>query len=124
MCSIHMREPTVITTKTTLVLGAGASVHLGYPLGQKLIDEIRDRINNATERERLVAVKQEFTDAEMEDFRDRLVGSQCDSIDGFLENNPKDMRMGQLLIAYCLRSCEHSGLLTERPDCIESYSMP
>ena len=36
----------MFTKDTVLILGAGASCHLGYPTGDRLIEEIKSTINH------------------------------------------------------------------------------
>ena len=112
---------------TVFVLGAGASVHYGYPTGAELIDGVReragvllrhvegrikDRLNNMLDYQ--TAHYGQFDPASME--HHKRTRSECEqfinnlnefnplSIDHFLNQHPSLAPLGKMLIANVLRS--------------------
>jgi len=102
----------MITQPTTLLLGAGASAHLGYPLGSGLRAEILQLITGL----RSWTVRQ--TDSTSDDFYDFARSPDGEnfvqifkegvylSIDELLNEHRKFERIGKRLIAYCLQKYE------------------
>ncbi|MFQ5586066.1 MAG: hypothetical protein ACE5GF_04500 [Thermodesulfobacteriota bacterium] len=85
----------MITTPTVLILGAGASVHLGYPLGAQLVERLCQlRIMNE-----LKELPQDWTEDEAKRFLTRLSRSGHYSIDAFLETVPEQSDIGKFLIS-------------------------
>jgi hypothetical protein len=97
----------MITKKTVLILGAGASHHAGYPLGSDLVNEILNRI---TKNEYDSEIAKNHADGLLPLYY-RLSRSNPGSIDTFLEANPDLVDLGKLLIADCLKSKEIEGQL-------------
>jgi len=91
-----------VVTPTVLVLGAAASSHLGYPLGQELIAQIvrLQRDGNG------IPIPQIWEKGRVDDFVTRLSRSAHFSIDAFLESVPDDIELGKYLITYCLKRHE------------------
>ena len=91
--------------KTVFVLGAGASLPYGYPLGAELKTQMISLPD-------MTAVK--FVDSckfgrEVHaDFARRFRGSACSSIDEFLEVNKDCDALGRLLIAYFIMRRENT----------------
>lgn len=101
------REPTV------LVLGAGASCHLGYPLGAALVNDIISLNDDYFFRELEAAgERREFFDH----FRAQLRQAQPPSIDWFLENRRRFLEVGKLAIAYCIIRHERDEPLFDNGD--------
>lgn len=96
-----------IEIPTTLILGAGASVHVGYPLGMQLVNEI---VQQYRARNIALPIRRPGT-VEINEFVDRLSRSGHYSIDAFLESEPNMMEVGKYLIASVLKSRENVGKL-------------
>lgn len=92
----------MITTATVLVLGAGASVHCGYPLGGQLISSLC-RLRGTTALDEL-PYGYERRDAEK--LLTRLSRSGHYSVDAFLETAPEHVQLGKYLIARELKAHE------------------
>lgn len=94
----------MITVPTVLVLGAGASSHLDYPLGQALINQLsnlRDHEPSMTD------LGDRFGRQEVLNFLTRLSRSGHYSIDAFLASTaPQELQLGKYLIAFMLKRCE------------------
>lgn len=88
----------MITKPTILVLGAGASMHLGYPSGRQLVDKI------VNDRRRLIGLHQDLGRSidEVENYIRALKYSGRASVDAFLENRPEFIDVGKLSIAQAL----------------------
>jgi hypothetical protein len=97
----------MISQPTALVLGAGASVHVGYPLGSELLDDICARRGSV------------FTDEwptgwavdQIAPSLLRMCRSEFHSIDAFLDANTEQADVGRFLIARELKSRERMGEL-------------
>jgi len=90
----------MIEIPTALVLGAGASTHLRYPIGTELINEVCERI---LRRKYHHSVKDHHDVTEIEDFFIRLSRSGYYSVDAFLEANDDLLEVGKLLMADALK---------------------
>ena len=97
----------MITKRTVLILGAGSSTHVGYPLGVGLVNEICAPIILNFEHQ----IPKTFTKEQLADFQLRLSRSGHASIDAFLEDNPGDADVGRWFIARCLKQHESERLL-------------
>ncbi len=96
--------------KTVLVLGAGASVAVGYPVGA----ELRNRLLNLLHPE----FRKEIKDAglldvadELSDFLTTFEYSQMYSIDAFLARRPEFAKIGKRAVALVLLRCESADSL-------------
>jgi hypothetical protein len=107
----------MITKRTVLILGAGASHHLGYPLAGELIAEICQRVKeDATLNSRmpvnpscprhLEPLYPGVTVGDAMQFARHLGRGVYSSIDEFLEKNPDYIDLGKLLIVRCLKQYE------------------
>lgn len=86
--------------KITLVLGAGASVAMGYPVGSELTKEI---ITNAEgSYSQLICDEVSHHQEELEDFIDQFKKSQINSIDEFLAKRKEFREIGKRTIAAIL----------------------
>lgn len=92
----------MITSPTVLVLGAGSSVHVGYPLGSQLISELCALRGTPA----LDNLPEGWTSTEASDFLTRLSRSGHYSIDAFLETVPEQVALGKFLIARQLKRRE------------------
>ena len=97
-----VREALMIEIPTVLVLGAGSSVHCGYPLGGQLVSQL-SRLRGSPELDSLPGG---WTRDEAEDFLTRLSRSGHYSIDAFLESNREQADLGKYLIARELKKHE------------------
>lgn len=91
-----------ISKNTTLILGAGSSVHCGFPLGIQLINDIA-RMHNDGQQLRLPSG---LHSDDVKTFIKRLSRSAHYSIDAFLETVPGSMDIGKYLIASRLKRLE------------------
>ena len=91
----------MISQKTVLVLGAGASTHCGYPLGRRLVSDLCD-LRRTAALDSLPRRSRPKADV----FLTRLSHSDPDSIDAFLEREPDLAPLGKYLIAHALKSRE------------------
>lgn len=82
----------MIKKRTVLILGAGASGHLDYPIGLQLLNQVVKTPNPQNE--------------EALQFKYRLSRSGYYSVDAFLEQNREFLVIGKLLIADCLKRRE------------------
>ncbi len=102
----------MIKENTVLILGAGASFPYGYPLGTALVNQIIERLRHLRDEERHHVLTTSLlragntTLAMIREFRDTLHQSGQFSIDAFLENHGRYLRMGKLAIAHTLLDAE------------------
>ncbi len=120
----------MITTPTTLILGAGASYPYGFPLGKKLVDDILDLFPRMEYVENVDTFRfpktdfirklkhLEFEDVFMYEFSNNLRNSKVDSIDSFLENkeNSEFLEIGKISILQAISSYENSQELFNTDD--------
>jgi hypothetical protein len=97
----------MITTPTVLILGAGASMHLGYPSGIQLKTEILEILNNNYLPENVLIRKLEPHDSKIKEFSNALSHSGKASVDAFLEYRDDFMHLGKLVIALALTKYEN-----------------
>lgn len=91
-----------IRTPTVLILGAGASLHCGYPLGLQLISDVA----SLRQKSPYLPLPARWSHEDLERFITRLSRSGHYSIDAFLEIVPPEIELGKYLIAYCLKQKE------------------
>lgn len=113
----------MITQKVTLVLGAGASNPYGFPLGEKIKDEV---IKQATSPDSyrigdtsLPSLLKPFgfSNNDVQEFALQLKNSAQPSIDAFLFERVEFIEIGKLAIAANLIQHEHIyGLIGEGAD--------
>jgi len=104
----------MITKPTVLVLGAGASMHLGYPSGRSLMVKILDDVlleNSKYYSTFLLSLPNTINKQFINEFRNALYFSGMGSIDTFLEGRPEFDLIGKLAIATVLLACESGPLL-------------
>jgi len=101
---------------TVLVLGAGASKHLGYPLGGELVTQI---LKNTSDQ-RCIAFRQlrdmGFESRDIKQFHSELTATAPASIDDFLSAKEAMVTLGRAAIAQVLISCEDSESLKAAKD--------
>ena len=100
----------MIENKTTLILGAGASMHLGYPSGPQLVNHIIDMALRADSKGKHfrgnmsnLSIKESF----IKEFGTSLRRSGRNSIDEFLQYRNEYTGIGKLAIAATLLHYEH-----------------
>ncbi|MBU4460126.1 MAG: hypothetical protein KJ579_06130, partial [Verrucomicrobia bacterium] len=104
----------MITRDTVLVLGAGASAHLGYPLGASLVQRIL-ALQGTAEAQLISSLLQNQGCAEtLDSMLDALLKSGRESIDAFLAHHPPFSLAGRLAIAACLIPHERPANLYSR----------
>ena len=95
----------MLTKKTVLVLGAGASKPFGFPTGIELSAKVVDFLNPGLKQfEALRAFG--FREGDILAFREAFYFSGKNSLDGFLEHNPIFVEIGKAAIAAALVPCE------------------
>jgi hypothetical protein len=92
----------VITKRTTLILGAGASQPYRFPLGTELRDRLLEQSTNTLSVLDAAAVPRH----EWEAVRKLLRASQFDSVDDFLEKYPEHSKLTKLIAAYWINHAE------------------
>lgn len=92
----------MLSKPTVLILGAGSSTHLGYPLGTKLIDQLSGflRANSLGELPR------EFSESDAHGLVTKISRSGDYSIDAFLGRHPEYAPLGKYLLAKCIKAHE------------------
>ena len=80
----------MIQSPTVFILGAGASVEYGLPLGAGLITQIVDALKARLGVLRQALVNAQMSQADLENFASHLAGADLTSIDAFLEKNTQE----------------------------------
>lgn len=97
----------MVETPTVFILGAGASIPYGFPLGSDLqrqaISELSDPRSNVS----VILRSCGFRGDEIEMFAKRLLSARTESIDLFLVRNPAYNDLGKHAIAALLMQKEH-----------------
>jgi hypothetical protein len=96
------RGSELISTPTVLILGAGSSTHLGYPLGRQLVANLC-KLRSTKFIEDL---PNGWTRQDADRFLTRLARADPNSIDAFLESVPEYQAIGKYFIARELKGCE------------------
>lgn len=109
----------MVDTSTVFVVGAGASVGYGFPLGPDLVHELIQRVGTDGDR-RTQLINAGFRAGDLDDFAHKLKESDSQSIDTFLEGNqPEYVRIGKAAIALTILEreglCKHHKLMLSRP---------
>ncbi len=94
----------MIKKNTLLILGAGASVNFGFPLGLALLWKIIDFLNENT-KEFYALCHKGFDETYIKKFR-KALSCEDTSIDSFLEYNKEFLVIGKVSIALALLPCE------------------
>ena len=97
----------MIQIPTVLILGAGASTHVGYPLGSALINDLCNNRGTGAEGE----YPNNWTVEETDAFITRLSRAGYYSIDAFLETVPEFSEMGKFLLAKEIKRHEYLNSL-------------
>ncbi len=98
----------MINKKTVLILGAGASVDLGYPTGTGLIELIHSHRTTPFKNSNDPNEPSYYLEENFEDFYNVFSKVPILNIDSYLRDNPRHETSGKQLIVYAL-------LLNENP---------
>lgn len=104
----------MLAKKTCLLLGAGASSHLGYPLGAQLQDQM---VAELREPEKILSVIDGLSGSNVSDLRNfysELAFGDWKSPDEFLTKRPRFGVLGKRLIVTLLAKCEDPHALAVR----------
>lgn len=101
----------MIDTETVFVLGAGASAHLAYPLGDELREQIIEGLSSPGSPRFRELSELDFTNKEITSFVNDFRYSGVMSIDAFLEHRRKFLNVGKCAIAQALIPRENLGAL-------------
>ena len=101
----------MITRKTVLVLGAGASMPFGFPSGRKLVALIVDMLQSDTSPTFELLESHAYEGEHIAEFREHLALSGRSSVDEFLEYRPDFLDVGKEAIAAALLSFEKTTSL-------------
>ena len=93
----------MIKIPTVLILRAGSSNQLGYPLGRSLISELCQQPQSPNDDDLLFG---RWKSSEIKELIKGLSRGVYDSIDAFLEEQPKHLELGRFLIARQLKQHE------------------
>lgn len=105
----------MITEKTVLILGAGASKPYGFPTGRELLYRIRTALNpEGASGFRTKLIEQDIEDSQINDFHKELIYSDPSSVDAFLEYRPEFLPVGKLAITLGLIPYENDDTLFKR----------
>jgi hypothetical protein len=93
----------MISKKTVLILGAGASMPYGFPSGRDLKQVILRHLDPSTGSKLPATLNRLGISAwTIKDFYKNLAYSGRPSVDAFLEHRPEFLKIGKLAITLCL----------------------
>jgi hypothetical protein len=101
----------MITRKTVLVLGAGASMPFGFPSGRKLVALIVDLLQSDASPTFKLLEGHAYEGEQITEFREHLALSGRSSVDEFLEYRTDFLDVGKEAIAAALVSFEKTASL-------------
>lgn len=101
----------MIKRRTVLILGAGASVPYGFPVGRQLLFKVVKGLTPAKQPIFQNLTSCGFEQSRMSEFRDQLQRSQQPSVDAFLEHRNEFLDVGKAAIAAALIPYEEEGNL-------------
>ncbi len=101
----------MISRKTVLVLGAGASAPFGFPTGETLLRQICADLEQSSSSLRDMLLYLRHSEEDLRDFRRALDGSMQPSVDAFLERRAEFMELGKAAIAATLIPYERESYL-------------
>ncbi|MCA8983359.1 MAG: hypothetical protein R3C12_01120 [Planctomycetaceae bacterium] len=97
----------MITKKTCLLLGAGASTHLGFPLGAELKRQMLTAMDDWIQiKGSSIPPKLEVPVEDVKSFYEEMLHSNFSSPDAFLEKFPEHKRVGKYLMCEILSKKE------------------
>jgi len=100
--------------QTVLVLGAGASAHLGYPLGLKLTENMIENTHDLSSSSFRQLVEMGFSGDLISEFSDHLAKSLPPSIDEFLSHRREFVDIGRACIGQELIKYEDEKIVRSR----------
>jgi hypothetical protein len=103
----------MITIPTVFVLGAGASVTYGFPLGLQLLNEINEKLTNPNHGWWKTIDYLQIPREDVSCFLRELILSGQPSVDAFLEQRSEFLDIGKLVIALAIASHEIENKLTD-----------
>lgn len=106
----------MIRKGTVLVLGAGASYHLGFPLGHQLLWEVVQELRDEVNRVFRLLRDCEFETPRIKEFRHALELSGQPSVDLFLENRREFLDIGKASMAALLIRHESEAAFRRPPE--------
>lgn len=106
----------MIPKRTVLILGAGASYHLGFPLGQQLLWQVVQELRDEPNRLFRLLLDCGFEAAPLKEFRRALELSGQPSVDLFLENRRTFLDIGKAAMAALLIRHESEASLRRPPE--------
>lgn len=94
----------MITNRIVFVIGAGASCHLGYPTGRRMLETIIQnlRVQNGVPPTRQQLLDLSYSEDKIDQFIEALSYSGQESVDAFLEHRQEFMEIGKFTIAQAL----------------------
>ncbi len=95
----------MIQKPTVLILGAGTSNHLGYPLGLQLLNQVCERLNQVC-KQFIYHATYPYNPEDTKTFHSRLSRAGYYSVDAFLEDNREFLDIGKYFITDCLKRFE------------------
>ena len=101
----------MIKSPTVFILGAGASVPFGFPVGCDLRDDIVKKLSDTTTTLFVVLRAAGFDDSQITRFREALQKSGQPSVDVFLEQRSEFTPIGKVAIAASLIPYEDEAKL-------------
>jgi hypothetical protein len=101
----------MLTKRTVLVLGAGASVPYLFPTGGQLSERVTNYLAPSASPRQQLRELCGFSDEEIGEFRDTFFHSGKDSVDAFLEHRSEFMTIGKAAIALILIQFEEEDRL-------------
>jgi len=99
---------------TVIVLGAGASAHLDYPLGSTLCDKILKNTEDPSAVSFTQLREMGFSQNLISDFHEKFAASGASSIDDFLQKRREFIEVGRAAIAWELIKYEDLVKIRER----------
>ncbi len=100
--------------RVVLVLGAGASAHLGFPTGGDLCSRIISNTRNPQSEPYKELLDMGFLEEDITAFHESIEKSFSQSIDEFLSDRPEFTEIGRAAVAQILIGCEDEKRLRER----------
>ena len=101
----------MITKKTVLVLGAGASMPYGFPSGRDLKDKICNMLSSPSDSSFEPLARMGFGENYLMIFAQALSRSGQPSVDAFLEHQPDFVELGKVVTAWSLLPYERTHSL-------------
>lgn len=111
----------MISRKTVLILGAGASKPYLFPTGRELLLEICEKIEKSERPFVSVLSEIGISQERLGAFRFDLARSNQPSVDAFVENRPEYLDVGKATIAAALIPYERPEMTFERRKEVEWY---